>query len=419
MSIDNTVKTLSDSLTQTILEEVKGNVKRELQHTVKEYVKSLDISNIVDQAIGTHVETWLSSHEDWLTKTVNPIVDLVRRDAAEQILAQANKDIAEAIQAKTKHFDDLATQAFSDNFTKRLKNYNFPDASIPARSLNFDNGQRISGDNIEAGIIKGFNSTGIQDTATDCRVTIMDDATVFENTLVAQGLRVVGGVELEGVISIAGSVDPGSKFYSDLVESVRVAVGNSMDDNLFTNYSDKVFDRVQREGIEVNNLRVAGKPAFENSALASHIQDSNLRSVGMLKELQVQGEFFSSETLYSSKGRVGINTMEPGAVFSVWDQEVEIEIGKFDNDTARLQTPRKQDLVIGANRQVNIRLTPDGNTEVQKLRIGTQTFTSSATPPNYAGSKGDVVFNANPNLGGPMGWICLGSSNWSNFGIID
>lgn len=419
MSIENTVKTLSDSLTQTILEEVKGNVKRELQHTVKEYVNSLDISSIVNDAIGAHINTWLENHQDWLTKTVNPIVDLVRRDASAEILKQAQTDIAEAIKIKTKDFDALATKAFADNFFKQLDNFNFPDNSVPVSSLNFDNGQRISGDFVEAGIIKGFNSTGIQDAASDCRVTIMDEATVFENRLVAQGLRVVGDVELEGVISISGQVDPGSKFYSDLVESVRVTVNNGMDDNMFTRYSDKVMDRIRVEGVDVSNLQVKGKLAFEDGKLSGHIQDSNLRTVGMLKELQVQGEFFSSETLYSSKGRVGINTMEPGAALSVWDQEVEIEIGKFDSETARITTTRKQDLVIGSNRKSNIRLSPDGNTELQKLRLGTQTFASAPTPPNYAANKGDVVFNANPNLGGPLGWVCLGSSNWANFGLID
>jgi hypothetical protein len=419
MSIENTVKTLSDSLTQTILEEVKGNVKRELQHTVKEYVTSLDISSIVNDAIGAHINAWLENHQDWLTKTVNPIVDLVRRDASAEILKQAQTDIANAIKIKTKDFDSLATKAFADNFFKQLDNFNFPDNSVPARSLNFDNGQRISGDFIEAGIIKGFNSTGIQDAASDCRVTIMDDSTVFENRLVAQGLRVVGNVELEGMISISGQVDSGSKFYSDLVESVRVTVNNGMDDNMFTRYSDKVMDRIRVEGVDVSNLQVKGKPAFEDGKLSGHIQDSNLRTVGMLKELQVQGEFFSSETLYTSKNRVGINTMEPGAALSIWDQEVEIEIGKFDAETARITTTRKQDLVIGSNRKSNIRLSPDGNTELQKLRLGTQTFASSPTPPNYAANKGDVVFNANPNLGGPLGWVCMGSSNWANFGLID
>lgn len=419
MSIEDTVKTLSDSLTQTILEEVKGNVKRELNHTVKEYVNSLDITDIVNDAIGTHINTWLENHQDWLTKTVNPIVDLVRRDASAEILKQAQHDIAEAIRVKSKDFDSLATKAFSDNFFKRVEQFDFPESSIPAHSLNFDNGQRISGDFVEAGIIKGFNSTGIQDAATDCRVTIMDGTTVFENHLVAQGLRVVGDVELEGMISISGQVDPGSKFYSDLVESVRVTVNNGIDENMFTRYSDKVMDRIRVEGVDVANLQVKGKPAFEDGKLANHIGDSNLRTVGMLKELQVQGEFFSSETLYSSKNRVGINTMEPGAALTVWDQEVEIEIGKSSNETARIATTHKQDLILGSNRQPNMRLSADGSTELQKLRLGTQTFASSPTPPNYSGNKGDVVFNANPNLGGPMGWVCLGSSNWANFGIID
>jgi len=29
------------------------------------------------------------------------------------------------------------------------------------------------------------------------------------------------------------------------------------------------------------------------------------------------------------------------------------------------------------------------------------------------------VFNSNPSLGGPLGWVSLGDARWANFGIID
>jgi hypothetical protein len=41
------------------------------------------------------------------------------------------------------------------------------------------------------------------------------------------------------------------------------------------------------------------------------------------------------------------------------------------------------------------------------------------SPPNFVSDRGHIVFNANPNVGGPLGWVCLGAANWANFGIID
>jgi len=29
------------------------------------------------------------------------------------------------------------------------------------------------------------------------------------------------------------------------------------------------------------------------------------------------------------------------------------------------------------------------------------------------------VFNANPTLGGPLGWVSLGDARWANFGLVD
>ena len=76
-------------------------------------------------------------------------------------------------------------------------------------------------------------------------------------------------------------------------------------------------------------------------------------------------------------------------------------------------------MVLTANGKDNIVLDIDGSARIDDLRIGTMRFTSSNMPPNYVGERGHVVWNNNPNPGGPMGWICLGAANWANFGIID
>ena len=50
---------------------------------------------------------------------------------------------------------------------------------------------------------------------------------------------------------------------------------------------------------------------------------------------------------------------------------------------------------------------------------GTVSISVSDTPPADGQSKGSIVFNSNPSLGGPMGWVSLGNAQWANFGVID
>jgi hypothetical protein len=81
MSIDDTLKTLSTTLTDTILQDVKVKAAENVTSLVNEHIKSMDLTAIIDSSIKTHVKEWLNSHEEWLASTVNPIVEIVRRDA--------------------------------------------------------------------------------------------------------------------------------------------------------------------------------------------------------------------------------------------------------------------------------------------------------------------------------------------------
>ena len=141
--------------------------------------------------------------------------------------------------------------------------------------------------------------------------------------------------------------------------------------------------------------------------------------MGVVRDLQTDGEALLSQTLYVSNRRVGVNTMDPNTALSVWDEEIEIGIGKQSQSIARIGTAREHTLILGSNKQDNITLTPDGVTAIPKLRLGNMLFGSSATPPHYDAPRGTVVFNEQPNLGGPLGWVSLGDARWANFGIID
>ena len=192
-----------------------------------------------------------------------------------------------------------------------------------------------------------------------------------------------------------------------------------MDDTFFSNYSKTVFDKIQNEGIDLNRITLNGVEVLQADGLGTSIVKSNLQFLGELKELTVKGESLLAQTLYVSNKRVGINTIEPSAALTVWDDEIEIIARKKSRDIGILGTARQQKLVLSSNGKDNIVLGDDGSAQIDDLRIGSIRFTTSNVPPNFVSDRCHVVWNTNPNPGGPLGWICLGGANWANFGIID
>lgn len=353
-----------------------------------------------------------------IEQQLKKIIDGITQQVIDHVRADVESAVSEAVAQYSSKFDQLTVDAFSKVIKDNLKSIDFPDSSIPVSALNFEN-HKLNGNNIHGGIITSFGSTGIDDRATDCQITIMDDNTVVENNLVVKDLTVKGVATLEGDVIIRGVIPVDSQAFQNLVTYSSNAVKESLDHSLFEDYSDILFESIKKDGLDLSSVKLNGKEIVRNSQLMPSITDSSLQTVGVLKQLQVSGESLLSESLYATKKRVGINTMDPSAALTVWDEEIELQVSKRAKDTAWINTARSQRLVLSSNNKENIICDTDGSTKINQLKIGTQIFTSDTQAPSYESTKGTVVFNANPSLGGPMGWICLGGAKWANFGIID
>jgi hypothetical protein len=294
----------------------------------------------------------------------------------------------------------------------------FPVNSINADAIKIAD-LKLSGDNISGGIVENFSSTGIDDRASQVALTILDDSTVIENNLLTKDLTVQGSMTINGEFVVNGTVPEDSAFYKSLVASTSHKTLTSVDDTLFSNYSKIIFDKIKNDGLDLEKITINGLEVATSSALGTAIVNSNLQTLGELKELRVAGESIIAQTLYVTPKRVGVNTIEPSAALTVWDDEIEIVAKKKSKNVGILGTTRQQKLVLTANNRDNILLHEDGSVEVSKLKIGPMQFTTADSPPNYISQRCHVVWNTNPNPGGPLGWICLGGANWANFGIID
>jgi len=419
MDINKTVAELTAQLTENILGSIKVDIERQLGSMLQTRLKDIDIPAVVAGSTAARIDAYLDSNDSWVSDLNQTVINNI----VERVTQSANKKLEEDIHQlistyAQQNINDVALQAYENVIKEKLRGIAVPAKSMPISALDFSL-QKLSGDNISGGIIDRFGSTGIEDQATQCQITVLDEHTIFENNLVAQGLTVKGTTTLEGDLIIRGVIPVDSPVFERLVDHSKNKVIDNINQTLFDGYSDLIFERIQTDGIDLSKITVNGKEVIRGNQLLPAVTESGLQKVGTLKSLEVAGESLLSESLYATKKRVGINTIDPSAALTIWDEEVELAIGKRNKDTVWINTPRSQRVIVSSNGKENLVLDTDGSVQINSLKLGSQTFSSAQQAPNYESSNGTVVFNANPSLGGPLGWVCLGGARWANFGIID
>lgn len=421
MDIDQHVNQIVQNLVTEITNKVQQQAAAAVDAKIAEIISAIDTGAILSEKLNQKLDERLNrlpidakSIQTELTNRVNALATGLSTQVQSQSIALVNESIQ--TQVKAINFQELCQATLIAAI--QANKFTFPDGSVPATAIQVD-GLHVSGNNIAGGIIKAFGSTGIDDKATDCRLTIFDEVTVVENNLITKDLTVKGSTTIEGDLVVTGRVPEDSAMYVGLVNSVSERVKTNINHDVFDGYANLVFARIKEDGLDLSKITLNGTEIVNGGNLSNNITFSNLQRVGTLSELRVGGEALLSQTLYTTSKRVGINTLEPTQALSIWDQEVEIGFGKRAENIAVIEAPRNQQLIIGTNGKNNIVLMPDGSVVASKITIGSVNLTSSSTPPSYEAPQGSIVFNSNPTIGGPLGWVSLGGANWANFGFID
>ena len=97
---------------------------------------------------------------------------------------------------------------------------------------------------------------------------------------------------------------------------------------------------------------------------------------------------------------------------SVWDEEIALVAGKLKQNHAYLGTARSQNFSLGVARKPYLEIDTDGLTTVKNFRIDRHRISFATQVPGYSGTRGDLVFNSDPNDGQPFAWVCLGTFRW-------
>jgi hypothetical protein len=255
-----------------------------------------------------------------------------------------------------------------------------------------------------------FSSVGIKDQATETQLTIMDDHTVFENNLTARDLTVANSAQIQNLV-VTGSINTDNYAWdslsADIAEKTFTRVTGAWQNDLV----QQVANHIKTNGIEFDRVTVDGTLLIDGDRLSNTIKETSIQSTGPLRSLRVLGETSLNETLTVNRKRVGVNTEEPEMALSIWDEEVAINIGKHKEKTAYIGTSRTQGIAFGTNRAVHVEITADGLTQIKKLQVGLHRISHDTQVPGYSGTKGDIVFNANPTTN-VFAWVCLGNFKW-------
>ena len=409
-----------------LIDGLKASIEQELQAKITDEVikkiaaTELDavVDTLVKQQIGTRLDkfNFADTSREQLTAQIAKITADVNKTVVDKANSQINLEIKK--QLASIDINLIVNEIVKSKLADIIKLQNFPEHSIAHTAINFQ-GLKLTGDSIAGGIIEQFGSTGIEDRASFVQMTLMDHAVAFEGPLFAPSAEIKGALTVDGMLTLAGTVSLASPGVVQLIDATSAAVVDKLDAQLFTGFSDIVFGRMQKTGIDLDRITQGGKEIVKGAQLGYHIVDSNLQRVGVVKDLQTSGENLLSETLYVTQKRVGINTMDPSAAFAVWDEEVELIVTKRKTDVAYLATPRKQQLVLGSNGKENIVLDTDGSAHVEKLVVGRVAMSSGTAVPNYTGTMAQIVYNESPAPGSPIGWVCIGGARWAKFGMIE
>lgn len=411
-----------ESIVENIVDEIHSQVQDQALAGISKFIEDRLSTYDFDSKIAGYADIHVAARVAELqfdTKSIRSELEQAGEQAVADLKADVTREVIADIKNQLAAIDvrTLVKSMVKETVNGYIDNLNFKEGTIPGEAINWGNAI-ISGDNIAGGVIKSFGSTGIDDRASQCQVTIMDTNVVIETPILTTGIEVRGDAKITGDLLIEGQIPTDTEVFKQLTEHASIAVREKLNTELFQGFSDLIYNEIKEKGIEFDAVRIGGQTVLTNNALGNSVTQSVLRKVGELDELQVRGEALLSQTLYANQKKVGINTLEPSAALSVWDEEVEINMGKQRLNQAYIGTKRPAEVILGANGKEAVLIDIDGAVTINDFRLGALPISTASIKPNWSGRAGEIVFNDSPGIGKPIGWVCLEKDRWANFGII-
>lgn len=362
-------------------------------------IASASIDSLLEEKIN-NVLNHLLNGKSSLSKISNLIEDKYSRKIQESIDLEVKQKVSNSI-ARV----DLGSE-ISDRLDKfisdRVKSFDLPDASIPARVLDTRD-LNITADMIRSGTYSRFTSTGIQDISSQIELTVADNIVVAEHTLASRDLQIEESANIKNLTAENITVTGALKLGQDINREITSMIQN----HIVESAKNLKID------VLVNPILANGKTILSENTLGPSVIHSNIRKLGRLTDLSVSGFANINDSLIvTESGKVGINTESPEGALTIWDDDSEITIKKHRKKAMYIGSTRDCDLVLGAGNDSKLEIRRDGAVHLNRLNINGLEISVSDKIPEHAGSPGDLVFISRPRENEPWAYRCLGSSVW-------
>ena len=334
----------------------------------------------------------------------------------------------------------------------------------------------FSGDHINGGKIIQFSSQGITDQAKKEQIVITDDGvsiSVLSTNKINSSVEINGDMTVKNVSATSITADVLNvkeikadidfdkntpiKFSGDLGgKGILWAAKDYTKQFVFNHKPDRFFSSESIDLARNKQISINGTKVLDEKELGPTVTKSNIREVGRLKGLIVDGTAIINDYLYfdGNSDRLGLGTDEPNAALSVAEMGVEVMLGTtienhgfvgtyatndFDivtDDTPRITVKSGGDVHLGNKNRSAIQVSVHGSLSVDvnnadsraKLHVnGAIKFNDnlhlkdSAPPTHGAFNQGDIVWNSNPQQKKYIGWVCTQGGSpgiWNPFGEI-
>ena len=305
--------------------------------------------------------------------------------------------------------ENMANQRMTDRMIQELSKFDLNSAIVTQIDAGIDRWQ----DRLK----KDFVTNGIVDKATTTQLTIEDNVVIAENDFVTNDLFVLHGGVVTGDLIVDNLIvkkliNTDNDSWDELANKISADVLKNTTEQWKEQLAIEVLELAKTNGINFDSILLGDVPLIADGSLNPTVVTSNLRKLGILQELTVDGFTKLNDTVHVNKHRVGINTENPEMALSVWDEEVAVIAGKLASQVGYLGTARLQTLAIGVNRIPQITIDTTGLTVVKQLQVDRFKIGFASSVPGYSGTRGDLIFNSDPQAGAPFGWVCLGSFQW-------
>jgi len=333
----------------------------------------------------------------------------------------------------------------------------------------------LTGDHLNGGTIINFASTGIKDEATGRQISIKDSGVhvkalstdkingsiVVENSITAKTITVdvleVRELKTDLKLGQSAPLEITVSGGETLTGKGLLLKGQGTTKQFIFNINpDKFVSTEHIELIKEKEYRIDGTPVLSSTALGLGVVKSNLRELGRLRGLIVDGSasigqyiFFNHQT-----NRLGLGIESPNSGLSVCENGIEVIIGTKDqtkgvvgtfassgfdlvtDNTSRINIGASGNILLGNHSEGPIQVSIHGKLAIRvnvpdpevdlhvngPIRFhGHLHIYSDTSPDNGTYKTGDIVWNTAPRTGGYVGWVCVRAGSpgeWNPFGPI-